>query len=84
MKSAIVMEKGTGSFANNDICGKNKVARRLATLKMYYLAAITSYSPFDGARARRNKLIATDVFSESDELSKYEIHAILNKLEQSV
>jgi len=59
MKSAIVMEKGTGSFANNDIYGKNKVARRLATLKMYYLAAITSYSPFDGARARRNKLIAT-------------------------
>lgn len=43
-------------------------------LKMYYLA-ITSYSPFDGARTRRNKLIATNVglSSESDELWKYEI-----------
>lgn len=26
MKSAIVMEKGAGSFASNDICGRNKVA----------------------------------------------------------
>lgn len=58
--------------------------RRLATLKIYYLAAITSYNPFDGARAR-NKLLATNVelSSESDELWKYEIHILLNNLRWS-
>lgn len=75
------MEKGTGSFASHDIYGRNKFVAVRAALKMYYLAAITSYSPFDVARARRNKLIATNVglSSESDELWNYEIHVILNK-----